>query len=675
MKIAALILGILGGLAGLGVAATGEMFVGLFSLFGFSAGDQALAKLVLWGLPIIGLIGAGMAIARPKVSGILMLVSAAGWLLVGARYGNGINFVTGTTLVLNGVAGILALLASYEADPTTDYQALTPPASDRGTGTSTLGFGAVGKGDNAESGMGESAAYDRKKWLALVRYDPDIATVAKQLEPLGEKWIDECASSYLVLNDKAYLPKIVERILLDHQAEQERKRTEEELQRKAEDARRAEEELQRELQRRAVREAWRAVEETQARDRQTKLQQQVGAGQRKIWKLLIAVGIFAFVGIGGLVWRISQQRGESAGDLSTRSPSIAGSHQAIIFLKSVAPGPTEQATLYFSVIQPDGTGERKLNIKVTDPFAEIRVAARAPLLLFIRPTIQNVEQSRGTTDDLILYNVITDESKLVIQMPHGTSVSSLSEDGSVLVFAETDGFDSNYGCCVAAVAALNTQTEAKIPIVVNIAPNLKTIPALPNRFSIGKMALSPDGEWLGLRRTYYKSWPHAALLVHRPTKATYQLGQGSDSAFITDVGRDGALFTISQSEDGPTNLYLFDFSTKSARLLATGGYLGKLSPDGRRSAYLMKGPKNGQLQNQDLWVIDQAGRTTQIAKHVAGDFAWSPDGMSLVYTMFDAERIGPRTEWLWITTLDGLASRKLTSGNFNAPSHPIWISY
>lgn len=56
-------------------------------------------------------------------------------------------------------------------------------------------------------------SYDRKKWDALVEFDDDIGRVAKALQPYGDKYIDQFAAAYLALNDKQYLPAIVQKIL------------------------------------------------------------------------------------------------------------------------------------------------------------------------------------------------------------------------------------------------------------------------------------------------------------------------------------------------------------------------------------------------------------------------------------------------------------------------------
>ena len=66
----------------------------------------------------------------------------------------------------------------------------------------------------AEASTAElTVAYDRQKWNALVKYDDEIALVAEKLQPLGQRWMDEFASSYLALNDKKYLPILAQKII------------------------------------------------------------------------------------------------------------------------------------------------------------------------------------------------------------------------------------------------------------------------------------------------------------------------------------------------------------------------------------------------------------------------------------------------------------------------------
>jgi hypothetical protein len=54
--------------------------------------------------------------------------------------------------------------------------------------------------------------YDKEKWRSLVENDADISRAAEVLARFGEEYVSEFAMSYLVLNDKAYLPIILRKI-------------------------------------------------------------------------------------------------------------------------------------------------------------------------------------------------------------------------------------------------------------------------------------------------------------------------------------------------------------------------------------------------------------------------------------------------------------------------------
>lgn len=56
-------------------------------------------------------------------------------------------------------------------------------------------------------------SYDLAKWNALVQYDADIKRIFDALAPFGQKYVDEFAQAFMALNDKNYLPQIVETIL------------------------------------------------------------------------------------------------------------------------------------------------------------------------------------------------------------------------------------------------------------------------------------------------------------------------------------------------------------------------------------------------------------------------------------------------------------------------------
>jgi hypothetical protein len=56
-------------------------------------------------------------------------------------------------------------------------------------------------------------SYDRREWRALVNSDADISRLANVLESYGQKYVDEFAAAYLAVNDKDYLPAILQRIV------------------------------------------------------------------------------------------------------------------------------------------------------------------------------------------------------------------------------------------------------------------------------------------------------------------------------------------------------------------------------------------------------------------------------------------------------------------------------
>lgn len=60
--------------------------------------------------------------------------------------------------------------------------------------------------------------FDRKRWLSLIRYDEELRSAAETVRVYGSKWEDELAEDYLRINDRTYLPKIVERIVSEAQA-------------------------------------------------------------------------------------------------------------------------------------------------------------------------------------------------------------------------------------------------------------------------------------------------------------------------------------------------------------------------------------------------------------------------------------------------------------------------
>lgn len=144
------------------------------------------------------------------------VLSPSVWIVL-AQAGSGLGwlFVIGALLPF----GAIALNASGGLAVDSSTAPVSPPTS---TTISRETFGPA---------VSAKAEYDVAKWNALVKYDPEIGQVAEKLRPLGSKWVDTFAADYLALNDKIYLPEIVQKIIQDARAEseaQERQRRQDE---------------------------------------------------------------------------------------------------------------------------------------------------------------------------------------------------------------------------------------------------------------------------------------------------------------------------------------------------------------------------------------------------------------------------------------------------------------
>lgn len=104
MRIASLILGILGGLFGLGGAILVFFTGGVAGAFS-AEGADTMVSLGLAAIPfaILGIIGGSLAMSKPKIAGWLMLISA-----VGGTISISAGYVLGGVMLF--VGGIFALI-------------------------------------------------------------------------------------------------------------------------------------------------------------------------------------------------------------------------------------------------------------------------------------------------------------------------------------------------------------------------------------------------------------------------------------------------------------------------------------------------------------------------------------------------------------------------------------
>jgi HJR/Mrr/RecB family endonuclease len=61
--------------------------------------------------------------------------------------------------------------------------------------------------------------FDRARWDALLKRDPQLGMVVDKLRPLGQKWVDKFAVSYLATNDRSHLPTLVSKIIAEARKE------------------------------------------------------------------------------------------------------------------------------------------------------------------------------------------------------------------------------------------------------------------------------------------------------------------------------------------------------------------------------------------------------------------------------------------------------------------------
>jgi hypothetical protein len=155
---------------------------------------------------LLAIIGGIVAFSNPLLAGIILTGSAfSHWYLLG--FG-----VVGKVFILPiAAAAFFAFISSDSKQKPLPSDTFIKKSDQTGSNES-----------NATTGK-----FDHAKWDALLKYDKEISAIAEKLRPLGQKWLDEFASSYLALNDKTYLPEIEKKIFAAAKAEKEAIKTKE----------------------------------------------------------------------------------------------------------------------------------------------------------------------------------------------------------------------------------------------------------------------------------------------------------------------------------------------------------------------------------------------------------------------------------------------------------------
>ena len=108
MRVAAMVIGILGSIAAFMSACTVTVAGGLADAFGAEEGAEIAGMGAIgWVASIVGLAGGAMALAKPRTAAILMVLAALVGLIV-----NGYFFIPGAVLL--AVAALLAFLGRNE---------------------------------------------------------------------------------------------------------------------------------------------------------------------------------------------------------------------------------------------------------------------------------------------------------------------------------------------------------------------------------------------------------------------------------------------------------------------------------------------------------------------------------------------------------------------------------
>lgn len=274
MKYAAGITAILGGLGSLTYIGIYGYMIGSAASFLGSFGQTGNAvsswgswiSTLSWVTPMLAVVGGMVTFANPALGGVLLAGSTfACWELLG--FGSiGRMFV-----IPIGASSVMAFIASLSETPSRQPKQRPVESS----------------ADDASSPQ-----LDRRKWEALLEYDRDVAEAASLVRPLGQAWLDEFATAFLALNDKSYLPGLVEKITARAKSEEK------------------EREQRREEQR--VEEAQRQQEYRQEQERRAKARRERRAiWQQRIWgtrqRKLSTSGVCALILLtgAGVAWRLT----------------------------------------------------------------------------------------------------------------------------------------------------------------------------------------------------------------------------------------------------------------------------------------------------------------------------------------------------------------------------------
>jgi hypothetical protein len=121
MKILALLIGLAGGLYGLFISLIGGALIAMLAAAGLSPTAVSIATILVYGVPLLSIIGAGLVFAKPRIATALFVVSGLAWLAllfsVTTSPGSSVNpkSMIIPLVIANGLAVLLTWLAARKA--------------------------------------------------------------------------------------------------------------------------------------------------------------------------------------------------------------------------------------------------------------------------------------------------------------------------------------------------------------------------------------------------------------------------------------------------------------------------------------------------------------------------------------------------------------------------------
>jgi len=180
-------------------------------------------------------------------------------------------------------------------------------------------------------------------------------------------------------------------------------------------------------------------------------------------------------------------------------------------------------------------------------------------------------------------------------------------------------------------------------------------------------AWSPDGQWI----SYNKS------ICEGPNTCGIWLmtSSGTNHRFLADYGNFPSwhpsgtrilYWTVAVTQGGQTigdSLWTYNINANAKTILT---FVGGQNRDSRHAKYSPGGTKIAFWSNSNLWIMDSTGSNLrQLSIHGVDvsfglPFSWSPDGTSIVYTVYRSDDWGYANGVFWVVDVTTGIKRQLT---------------